>query len=324
MRLLAWILIIFCFGAGCSHPKPIAATDPAAATNMGSGASSSAAPISPSPPAESPAPPSGSVKSVDPEPGAEVDVNPAAHKVPSSKVPPLSTEGWDPSKLSPMNIATRIDAAFRGLKSAAADVRLTEVLPIGSGNMITYGKFVDNKTFAVTYPIVDGTPPHLVRVGVIANRGEMTQFHPGTGKNAYSPVHPVRSGGSLNGADVLAKWSTDMPRLTMSHFITGKDVFVPLVKALQAPGSGFSVTSQERTATLNGEYYNYDRILASRRDPKSNKMLAQYEIVVDAHHFVPLTMRTRWTPPGKNATIVEWAGRWTDLKPNADDYRLPG
>ena len=116
-----------------------------------------------------------------------------------------------------------------------------------------------------------------------------------------------------------------MPRLTMSHFITGQDVFVPLVKALRAPGSGFSVKTQEQTLTQDGHYFNYYRILATRVDPKSKATLAQYEIKVDANHYVPLTMRTHWTPRGKDATIFEWAGRWADMaKVDPADYVLPG
>ena len=81
----------------------------------------------------------------------------------------------------------------------------------------------------------------------------MTEFHPGR-KPAYSKLHAFKAGGSMDRALVLQKWATEMPRLAMSRFIAGKDVFVPLVSALKAPGSGFTVTAQEQTAT-QGRWY---------------------------------------------------------------------
>jgi len=235
----------------------------------------------------------------------------------------LPSDQWRPSKLSPLALAAKIDGAFWHLNGAAADIRLHLLLPIGEAEMTTDGKFAGDR-FEVTYPIIEGKPPHPLRVGVIGNGGKMTEFHPGGGARAYSPKHSYKPGGSLDRAYVLAKWPTEMPKLAMSHFITGKDVFVPLVKALKAPGSGFTVTTEERTSSVGGKYYSYYRIHANRIDPKTKKSLAEYEIVVDPTHFVPVTMRNHVTPPGKkNATIVEWAGRWTDLKPNANDFKLP-
>ena len=134
----------------------------------------------------------------------------------------------------------------------------------------------------------------------------------------------------MSGDELLKGWSTDMPRLAMSHFITGKDAFVPLVQALSAPGSGYEVKAQERTDAVEGHYMTYYRIYANRIDPKTKLSLAEYEVRVISppmhpEAYLPVTMNTHWTPrsPGALATVNEWAGRWSDLKYDASDYKLP-
>ena len=323
MRHLAWTVALGCLGlcAGCGHPKPVATADPAPVTvppSEATPATGAKDPVAvPTQPGDITANP------VTPDAPKTDDMNlaPGVKHVPSGKVPPLSKQGWHRSKMSSLDLAAKIDKTFWNLTGAAADIRSQFVLPIGSGQMKLDGKF-DGDRFSVSYPVIEGQPPHPLRIIVVGNGGMMTEFHPNGGKGAYSPKHSYKPGGSMDGAGVLAEWPTEMPRLALSHFITGKDVFVPLVKALQAPESGFSVTAEERTSTLSGKYYHYYRIHASRIDPKTKQSLAEYEILVDPIHFLPLTMRTHVTSPGKNAIIQEWAGRWTDLKVNPSDFKL--
>lgn len=319
MRFNRWLIVCTCLALawGCSRPpkaSPAAVsigTPPVARGDLAAGEAPKPGPVPAEPKATS---------AVDDGRG---NIRPGQHKIKSSRVPPIPSDDWKPTRaVDPVGIAKGIDKLFRTTRNGEAKINLHMMLPIGEGLMKLNATIADPKTYRVSFPMIDPNPDRPVNCTVIANKGQMTILHPGH-KPAYTPVRPLVAEGPSNGAAVAAAWGTDMPRLAFSHFIYGKDVFLPLVKALEAPRSGFRVTSEERTVLVNGRNFTNYRILARKVDPKTKRSLAEYEIVVDSHSFAPVTMRTHVTPPGKNATVVEWAGQWSDTVPDSSLFKLP-
>ncbi|HLK14388.1 MAG TPA: hypothetical protein VKT78_06260 [Fimbriimonadaceae bacterium] len=319
--------------AGCSRPNATAAATGSVPASAGAPPPSTSAPGTPdsgsampaSPPEGTPAPPPPSYTS----PLHKSPDRPKVVKVPSGQTRSLATPGWKKSNLSPAQLAARIDKTLWGLKGADCDINIEMILPIGSAQLHHEAKFADPKRFRVDFPVVEGAKPHTQTVTVIADGHDFAELHPGR-KQAWTLPRAYQPGGMMDDATVLKGWSTDMPRLAMSHFVSGRDAFVPLVRALTAPGSGFTVRSEEQTLTSAGHFVTLYHLYAVKPDPKSKQPLAEYEIRVMSprerpNAYLPVTMKTQVTPRGKNAfaTIVTWSGRWDNLTVTGTDYALP-
>lgn len=333
MRPLGWTTLIGCLvlAAGCTHQPTTAANDrhstdgarPDLAQNGGTGGTSSGSGV-PAPTPNSIVKPGDKDKKTQKQPKTSDGANTGKGRptISSTDVPPLPQSDWKPASLQPVAIAEKIDQMLGQIKNGQADIHLHMILPAGEGLMHTDAKIASANKFSVTFPVLDNDPPRTTRCRIIANHGKFTEFHPGH-QPAFSPLHPYRLSGDADGEELAKRWPYEMPRLALSHFVNGKNAFAPLIKALQQPKSGFHVVSQERTTSMGGAMFTNYRIYASKLDPKSKKSLAEYEIVVDAHTFAPVTMRTHLTPPGKNATVIEWSSQWSDAMPKEADFRLP-
>jgi hypothetical protein len=248
------------------------------------------------------------------------------NKIHAANIDPPKTGDWHATSLSALNLAKSMDNAFYHLEGGINVAQVNYILPSGKGACECGGKFPNDNKFSVKYPVIEGDPPHPQVIEVRGRDGEVVHFHPGLGegRQAYSPVTPFTPGGSLDGPDVLAKWPLQMPSLAMSHFVTGKDVFVPLISAITAANSGYTTTTEERTVKVGDLMVKDYRILASRKaSPANHNEASLIELVVDGRKFVPVTMINHLTPAGKQPSVVEWGGKWKGGMFNPKDFQFP-
>jgi hypothetical protein len=232
--------------------------------------------------------------------------------------------------MTPLGLATKMDNAYRTVEGEVCTQNIGFELPVGSGTDILTAKIALKDKFSVEYTSFTGVPVTPHRHRVIASGGEEIDFNAsgGNGNKNYGPKHPYTPGGEADGPELLSRWISDFPTLSMGHFITGKDVFLPLVRTMLLPGSGFVTKCQQRTVKdrKGADVIEY-RIVASRTKGAATKFGdAGIEIVVNGVHFVPVVMASKAVHlEGKTQklTQIHWQGHWGPGKMVPKDFAIP-
>ncbi len=325
MRFLGWLAIA---GALCVVACGKSTASNVATTTQAVPPVSDSTPVDTTPSTPKDSTPDASKAPDDPSKAATEAVKASVKDQKPAKIPEKGTDGWHKSSLSAAALGTSMDKAFYHLHGGHADFRVDYFLPVGKGFAIGVDQFKDDNLFSVQYPIIQGEKPRPEVMEVRANGGFAAQLHPGQGKDkeAWSAKRRYAPGGALKGAEVVARWPMDMPELSMSHFITGKDVYGPLFSTLAAPGSGYVVSTEEReTKILSGRVIKDYRIIATKQPTAANRNeSATIELVIDGRKLVPVTMRTHVKPSGKKESVIEWHAEWRAGKFDMKNFVLPG
>lgn len=314
MKQSFWFLALVVALVGCGPAKPLASTDPGTR-------GTTSEPGKADPGVDNPITPGGGDSVLHPAKKAPVEVTPLQHGKGSG--------GWETAKdMTPNQLAAKIDQAFSGLAAVQNDARVTFTIPSGSGQIKLLSKWQSPTKFSVQYLGIREGHPSLESVrsngkNAATLLGYVKGVSVASGHEAWRDIHAVKPVVPGNGGKLVAGWPQDISRLAFGRFTLGQDVFVPLVSALKKDTS-LEVTCEKRVV-MDGQKPKTDyRILALRKEAfVKKKGDLEFEMVIDADHFVPVTMRTRSHPRGQKVTEVDWAGRWAGGKFDEKTFEIP-
>lgn len=212
----------------------------------------------------------------------------------------IKTAGWNPSKLTPLELGKRIDNALQTLKSASLEVTYRLDDAEGSGGTNLKGLVQDSKNYYLQYSL----PTDQASISQFVADGKRRGAYE-SGKWIYRESIATKRN-SPDGSKLVDVWPQHFPKYGLLPATGPWAVWQPLLKSWNAGVGGYKVRVEERQMLTMGKKKSYFRILATREKPYRS----QIECVFDGQRFVPLTMRANLFPPNKKPSKYMWTCHW--------------
>lgn len=300
------LLALLCLGfaLGCSKPSGNSATD----GSKSSGPIATQSPQNPSSSESEPGtvPPNltapGSPNSTEPDKPKPNDATSAEKKIAdtvkenakSIKSPfvanPQRNLGWTKSKLTATELGSKVDSAISALKGVYGESVLYVKNKELEGSNKTSFKIKDNSTYVIQY-LLPTQPTVLNRLIADGKKRVVCEVGKWTNQTA-SPTG-------------LADWDTQFTKRLFAPLTSRTQEWTSVFKELASPKSGYSTTVEEKTMLAQGRTFNYVRIVAKKGESST------IEVNIDAHRFVPLTVRMTTKDKSGFETQVQWQAKWS-------------
>ncbi len=233
---------------------------------------------------------------------------------------PAGTEGWTASKVTPMDLAKKVDATIRTLSGVSGDVRVFLDYPDGGKGQSEAKLFVKNpRTFRIESMGLGlgGHGREVVQIEQIGDGSDTAEL----GVHGWTRPKPV--GARQPESSLLAAWPKQFPRLMFSGLQTGHATWTELVAQASKPNSGVVIRSEEKKAVVNGHPTVTRRILMTRTPAQAKKLGPMtVEMVVGSSTGLPLTIKSTLKQPHQKGPLnILWTTYWRkglqNLPPNA-------
>ncbi len=279
-------------GAGCSRkdapaPEPAPTPAPVAQDN-------------PNPPSTAPEP---SVKV--PKPGVDTPKPSAAAKLVVPPIPPKGKEGWSAIKLSPTDVAAKMDTAMTGLKNVSCVATIVGATPRGKiMPNTTFPAYIKNATtFRLSYMrLTEGVP----FTGMATADGTSVVHLKAGGMSA---PRKLGSPGAWDSKPLVSEWPGSFAEHVFDGLTVRNGLWAALVKGWSSGTRGYKLTLEERVTPYKGRNIKNYRYVAERAVGKAGKT-EQVEVIVDAQIFLPVTIRTVSYDARGSVTKLQWSGDW--------------
>jgi len=216
------------------------------------------------------------------------------------RIPGAGTEGWQRSRLSALDLGTKLDRAGKELKSAYGEATFWVQNQEMQGHNTAKIRVVDGADYEIEYQMP--ADPVVTEI-VVAGHGKRMMLPNKGAWKLVSAVVPPRN-------RLLAEWESSFPRAMFGN-LSGEAVWSPVLQDLLAGKGGYRAVLEEKSMTVNGRSVLFYRVLAERPGAKSSRI----EMRFDGTRFVPLTIKVNRTPAGKKPELVQWNARWAFGQP---------
>lgn len=234
------------------------------------------------------------------------------------------TKLWRRSKLDPITLAQKVDAAMRSVKGARQLVRVGIDGPLGKGQSIEEIKIQDSRHYAVKYPNLDAKE---VYGGQVRADGAYFVILGPAGWSKPTPI-PSTPLNTITNAQALRAWPMAFPRMIYTNLVFQSSIWTTVAAALKNGLEGFQAIVEERTKKApDGNFVRNYRILAKRGAASVRKLgAATLEMVFDAKMHLPVTIRVDMKKPkAKRSTRIVWQSIWTfGNRFQAREFKMPG
>lgn len=257
-------------------------------------------------PEPGPAPVAQGNPAPEPAPGTAPDPSkPSA--VEAAEVPPIAPRGnggWAEVKLSPTDVAGKMDAAMKGLKNVTCIATLVGSTPNGKIMPSTFPAYIkDAKTFRISYMKLDAGVP---LTGMATADGTYTvQLKEG----GMTTPRKLANTGAWDGKALVAGWPTNFAEHVFDGLAVRNGLWTALVQGWMSGAGGYRLSIEERVTPFQGRNVKNYRYVAERPTGQGGKN-EQVEVVVDGQIFLPVTIRTVGYDAKGRETKVQWSGDW--------------
>jgi|GEM_PF-3945756 len=247
-------------------------------------------------------------------------IPPAQRKIPDTK----GQGGWGPTTFSPRQLANNADKTLNNLTNAFADIRVHIVVPQGAGDVKLEAKIGAPTKYNVQYTVfADGHPSNYAAIANGKNRA-LVRASVGKNQKKITRLMSVSTRVPVSGANLASLWPSNMPQFVLNRYVTGSNSYGGLVNALISGVGKYQVYAEQRTLTYQGKIITDYRIVAQRSKANAAKLgYSQIEIVLDGERFLPLTLRTRFSPLKGAPTELDWSSRWVPDHFTSADFQIP-
>lgn len=225
-------------------------------------------------------------------------------------VQPAGLNGWGKTTLSKAQLASNMAKAMGALQKAECRAVVYSHTPEGTGTNYLKYRIATQSRYRLEYLSTSAAIPSLATV--LSDGRSVRELSNG----AWRPVTAPDDSSPKLASDFLRQFS----RVMLANVIDKKDPWGKLFSGLDSAQSQFSSSIEERVARYEGHDIKSYRIVAKRK-PEAERTLgpASMEIVVDAHFWLPVTIRTEERPEGGKPWNFEWTAGWKFGQNFSDD-----
>jgi hypothetical protein len=229
-------------------------------------------------------------------------------------------EGYKPSKVKPLELARKADAALKKLSDAKAVIDFAVEMPNGKGQTQGFVKIRDADHVAVQFGrvrnILDVSVTPAIRngdrAGILLDDGWVTA--------APSKLAPML----LPSKGIVATWPWMGQQYAMCGLMNGSTPFAYYMSAALAASEDYKVQVFERAVKVEDTTYKTIRVVTTRTK-SGEKKLGPYKVAMtfDMASALPVTMVSEAkSPRGKVKSL--WNARWSGPEKFEDKvFKLP-
>jgi hypothetical protein len=226
---------------------------------------------------------------------------------PNKTIDKPGTASWIKTSLTVGEIATKVGQTLLTLENAYGDGRVGIKTPAGSGVVVTEYYFGTGKQIRCSFVV----PNEVPTAGSVISNGDQKIVVSSSGTKGPMPASESDPVSDTVKGSILANWPRHFSRALVMGRTDGWDPWKPFADQLADAKSEFHTTVEERTSEFRGHKILNYRILATRKPEFAKKHgKTEIEIVVDALHWLPVTINTRVTEPNGATWNQAWTTRW--------------
>jgi hypothetical protein len=211
-------------------------------------------------------------------------------------IPGPGQRGWAKSTLRAGQVASRMDAALKGLTNMKLDSKVGLDLggrPAEGEGTASIGS---QRRWRIESVEVRLSP---IKVGYGIQVADGTRFSI-LGEKTWSPARPLAQ--RRWEGDLVQRWPLEFITLFLYGLGTARNPFTEYVTAMSKRGA--QVVVEQRTVTFNGRKLPQYRVLVRRTG-------YDFEAVVDGTRWVPVTFRMKQARPKGKPVQINWTARYT-------------
>lgn len=241
--------------------------------------------------------------------GRPIDRKPAKFTPPPNRadnqtIPKPKTNQWVKTTLTASQLAKNVGSKMASLNQTHGEARLSAKTPEGSGEINAPYDFAGEGKFRIVYL----QPKAMLEAGLVVGDGKVKTV---LLDNKYAQPVPTQKPDVTSAtlkAKLLQEWPIQFSRAMFMGTTDKWDPWLPLIQQLADPKSGYSMFIEERVMDFEGQKIKNYRLLAVRKPEVAKKAgKSEIEMVFDAHHWLPVTIRTNTT----SVNGKQWNQMWT-------------
>jgi hypothetical protein len=244
------------------------------------------------------------------KPDASPDGNTAPKgkfRPPNVHIPPIEAAGsqnWRPANIGAAELGRRMDEAMARFKGVYAEATMLLDVPAGKGDIHSKIEVFDPSRYRYEYSLPETNVSPYIVIADGDHRAELD------GKRARwtKPTPLVKPSGLKPGSpdQIVREFPERFPRHLLDPIVRATASWEPLLGAWASGKAGYRAIVEEKAMPVQGKNRNFYRVVAQRKADDT-----RIELLLDAEHLVPVTVRVEKRKADAVVSQVQWQAKWS-------------